>query len=245
MVQMWICFTNLKWWKVHPNRWCHYSGLFYNKCHNEYAIHWVVKGVVTTLGISEFNISYFKHSQLSLSQSDVVSAIDNGITVTTRQSFSSKLYSLYFLSTKNVFQCCPYWKQRVQLSTLHTEVRSYILHISFLRYALTQVRSERPHDSAREEDSRQLLRLHREAGEDPADLDTPSRWVYFVLIRSHLFSFVLICSHDQTLQEKRRRNLLLELRHLEKRGGYWTVCMKNVIVKWVGKPKENATLSLN
>ena len=37
---------------------------------------------------------------------------------------------------------------------------------------------------------------------------------------SLLFSFVLIRSHDQTLQGKRRRNLLLELRHLEKRGGY-------------------------
>ena len=186
---MWICFTNLKWWKVNPSRWCHYSGLFYNKCHNEYAIHWVVKGVVTTFGISEFNISYFKHSQLSLSQSDVVSAIDNGITVTTRQSFSSKLYSLYFLSKKNAFQCCPYWKQRVQLSTLHTEVRSYILHISFLIHGLTQVRPQRPHDSAREEDARQLLRLLREAGEDPADLDTPSRSVSFVLICSHLFSW--------------------------------------------------------
>ena len=156
-----------------------------------------------------------------------------------------KIIFIVLSINKNAFQCCPHWKQRVQLSTLHTEVRSYILHISFLRHGLTQVRSERPHDSAREEDARQLLRLLREAGEDPADLDTPSRWVYFVLIQSHLFSFVLICSHDQTLQEKRRRNLLLELRHLEKRGGYWTVCMKNVIVKWVGKPKENATLSLN
>ena len=150
---------------------------------------------MTTLGISEFNISYFKHSQLSLSQSDVVSAIDNGITVTTRQSFSSKLYSLYFLSTKNVFQCCPHWKQRVQLSTLHTKVRSYYFSYFFLIHALTQVRSERPHDSAREEDARQLLRLLREAGEDPADLDTPSRSVSFVLICSHSVSFVLIQSH--------------------------------------------------
>ena len=58
-IQIWICITNLKWWKVNPNRWCLYSGLFYNKCHNEYAIYWHVKGVVTTFGISEFNISYF------------------------------------------------------------------------------------------------------------------------------------------------------------------------------------------
>ena len=72
-----------------------------------------------------------------------------------------------------------------------------------------------------------------------------SHSVSFVLSCSHSLSFVLILSHDQTLQEKRRRNLLLELRHLEKRGGYWTVCMKNVIVKWVGKPKENVNLSLS
>ena len=82
---------------------------------------------MTTFGISELDISYFKHFHHSLSQSDVVSAIDNGIIVTTWRSFSSKSYSLYFLSTKNAFQCCPHWKQRVQLSTLHTEVRSYIL----------------------------------------------------------------------------------------------------------------------
>ena len=42
----------------------------------------------------------------------------------------------------------------------------------------------------------------------------------FGLICSHSVSFVLILSHDQTLQEKRRRNLLLELRRHEKRGGY-------------------------
>ena len=113
---MWICFTNLKWWKVNPSRWCHYSGLFYNKCHNEYAIHWVVKGVVTTFGISEFNISYFKHSQLSLSQSDVVSAIDNGINVTTGQN-------------ENYINCTFYQQKCVSvLSTLETE--SSAVHIA-------------------------------------------------------------------------------------------------------------------
>ena len=195
MVQMWICFTNLKWWKVHPNRWCHYSGLFYNKCHNEYAIHWVVKGVVTTLGISEFNISYFKHSQLSLSQSDVVSAIDNGITVTTRQSFSSKLYSLYFLSTKNVFQCCPYWKQRVQLSTLHTEVRSYILHISF--WSMLWLRfGRKDHMTRHAKKTHANFYDSTERLERTRLISTPlpgeSILFSFGLICSHLFSFVLM-----------------------------------------------------
>ena len=68
----------------------------------------------------------------------------------------------------------------------------------FLRHGLIQVRSERPHDSAREEDARQLLRLLREAGEDPPDLDTPSRWVTFVLFLSLLFSSCHFCSLSDT-----------------------------------------------
>ena len=157
------------------------------------------------------------------------------IIVTTWRSFSSKLYSLYFLSTKNAFQCCPHWKQRVQLSTLHTKVRSYILHIFLF---------ETWFDSGSVGKTTWLGTRRRRT---PTSTTPPRGWrgpgwsrhpfqvspfcshsVSFVLILSLLFSFGHFCSHDQTLQGKRRRNLLLELRHLEKRGGYWTVCIKNV-----------------
>ena len=154
---------------------------------------------MTTFGISEFNISYFKRFHHSLSQSDVVSAIDNGTIVTTWRSFSSKLYSLYFLSTKNAFQCCPHWKQRVQLSTLHTKVRSYILHVFLF---------ETWFDSGSVGKTTWLGTRRRRT---PTSTTPPRGWrgpawsrhpfqvspfcshsVSFVLIRSHLFSFCLM-----------------------------------------------------
>ena len=121
------------------------------------------------------------------------------IIVTTWRSFSSKLYSLYFLSTKNAFQCCPHWKQRVQLSTLHTKVRSYILHIFLF---------ETWFDSGSVGKTTWLGTRRRRT---PTSTTPPRGWrgpawsrhpfqvspfcshsVSFVLIRSHLFSFCLM-----------------------------------------------------
>ena len=111
------------------------------------------------------------------------------IIVTTWRSFSSKLYSLYFLSTKNAFQCCPHWKQRVQLSTLHTKVRSYILPNYF--WDMVWLRFGR-----KDHMTRHAKKTHANFYDSSERLERTRLISTPLPGESILFSFGLICSHS-------------------------------------------------
>ena len=144
------------------------------------------------------------------------------IIVTTWRSFSSKLYCTYIVLSINK-KCVSV------LSTLETESSAvHIAHkgkklysscISF--WDMVWLRFGR-----KDHMTRHAKKTHANFYDSSERLER-TRLISTPLPGESLLT-VLIRSHDQTLQGKRRRNLLLELRHLEKRGGYWTVCIKNV-----------------